>query len=121
MLRKMSDIFSGIAYKTLVPVDLPGRGSHQHELNGSRLLTDILGADRTTGQIEWKRFTDDEAPLTESGTFTWYDARQKSSKRTHRSEWRLYYKGEFLSHARTGDTFVLARKVSGEMLGLVFK
>ena len=36
-------IFSSIAHKKLVQVDLPNKGSHQHELNGVRGLGKVFG------------------------------------------------------------------------------
>lgn len=113
-------VFRSIAYKTLVQVDLPNKGSHQHELNGSRVLGKLLGFERLKSSISWKRFSNSDSVESEEGEFTWYDAREKSSSRTGRSEWRFYYTGSFLSRAEVGDVLVFAKTIAGQVLGLVF-
>jgi signal transduction histidine kinase len=113
-------VFRSVAYKTLVQVDLPNKGSHQHELNGSRALGKLLGFERLKGSISWKRFSESDTFESEEGEFTWYDAREKSSSRTGRSEWRFYYTGSFLSRAEVGDVLVFAKTNTGQVLGLVF-
>jgi len=119
MLPNLSTIFVGVAYKTLAQVDLPS--AKQHEVNGSRELCFLLGESKATGDIAWRRFTDAQDVKAAQGTFTWYDARKRGSAHTGRSEWRLYYTGGFLEGARTEDLFVIARKTSGEIFGLVFE
>jgi anti-sigma regulatory factor (Ser/Thr protein kinase) len=117
---KLSDIFTGIAYKRLVLVDLPNKGSHQHELNGSLKLTKVLGSEKSKGAIRWMYFSDANEPSGHDGEFTWYDSREKSSAQTGRSEWRFYYKGGFLSRARVGDILIIAKLKDGVTLGLLF-
>ena len=121
MANKLADFFEVVAYKSLVLVDLPNRGSHQHELNGSRALGAVLGWNKIKGTISWRRFSDINNIESEDGSFTWYDARERSSARTGRTEWRFYYTGDFLSKARVEDTLVVAKKKSGEIFGLVFE
>ncbi len=118
----LSDIFSAVAHKELVLVDLPALGSHQHELNGTAMLREFIGtADQTRGKISWHYFADDQDPLQEDGDFTFYDARAKSADRTGRSEWRFYYMGSFLLQASVGDLLVFAKSRSGYYFGLVFR
>lgn len=118
----LSDIFSAIAHKELVLVDLPAAGSNQHELNGTRVLREFFGtANQTRGTISWHYFADDQEPMQEDGDFTFYDARAESADRTGRSEWRFYYKGNFLSRAGVGDLLVLAQSRNGRLFGLVFR
>ena len=117
----LASIFSSIAYKRLVPVDLPHYGSNQHELNGVGSLRELFGtADRSTEDISWHYFSE-EQPRRSEGSFTFYDARAKSGKRTGRSEWRFYYKGTCLEVAEPNDLLVLARTASGLLHGLIFE
>jgi|GEM_PF-281342 len=118
----LDSIFLGVAYKRLVQVDLPHKGSHQHELNGSRALGKLLGFEKRKSSILWTRFSGEDADVVvhHKGEFTWYDAREKSSARTGRSEWRFYYTGTFLSLAEVGDVLILAKTTEGHILGLVF-
>lgn len=117
----LSSVFSAVAHKVLVAVDLPG-GSHQHEINGDKGLKEFFGTSESTrGTLSWHYFADDREPAQEQGDFNFYDARAKSSDRTGRSEWRFYYDGSFLEHADVGDRFFLARAQSGQLFGLVFQ
>lgn len=118
----LSDVFPAVAHKTLVAVDLPHAGSNQHELNGVAALREFFRTTRKTeGTINWHYFADDRDPEHGTGKFTFYDARAKSAHRTGRSEWRLYYSGDFLLRARPGDLLVLARTASGAYHALVFQ
>lgn len=118
---KLATIFEAAAYKQLVTVDLPNRGSHQHELNGVGALQTFFGTDqKTQGTIKWAYFMNGSEPEIEEGEFTFYDARAKSAALTGRSEWRFYYKGDFLSRAKVGDLFVLVRS-KGQLFGLIFR
>src|SRR5579883_485969 len=102
----LSDVFLAVAYKQLVQVDLPG-GSHQHEINGIAALRSFFNTgERISGQISWYYFADNQEPLHETGDFTFYDARENIKNRT---EWRFYYRGNFLRHADAGDVLLLAR------------
>lgn len=115
----LSFIFTNVAYKTLVGVDLPNMGSNQHELNGVQALREFFGTDeRTRGTISWHYFADDEEPIQEKTEFTFYDARENHPTRT---EWRFYYPGSFLAHADIGDRLFIARSQSGQLFGLVFQ
>lgn len=117
----LSSVFSAVAHKVLVAVDLPG-GSNQHEINGVEGLKEFFGtADATRGTLSWHYFGDDRDLTQGDGDFTFYDARAKSADRTGRSEWRFYYYGNFLEQASVGDRFFLARSQSGQLFGLVFQ
>jgi len=118
----LASVFSAVAHKQLVRVDLPKLGSNQHELNGVTALKEFFGsAEPTRGTLSWYYFADDQEPIQEEGDFTFYDARARSAGRTKRSEWRFYYYGEFLACANIGDWFFLARSQSGRLFGLVFQ
>jgi len=71
--------------------------------------------------MSWHFFADDEEPIHEENQFTFYNARGKSSERTGRTEWRLYYYGEFVSHAGVGDLMILAQAKDGRYFGLIFR
>ena len=76
---RLSKIFSAVVYKRFVAVDLPGRGSNQHELNGVAKLKRLFGSDeKVRGNINWRFFADDEPILEHEDKFTFYDARSKS-------------------------------------------
>ena len=118
----LSSVFTEVAHKVLVAVDLPNLGSHQHELNGVSALKEFFGtAAPTHGSLSWHYFADDQEPVHATSEFTFYDARAKSADRTGRSEWRFYYEGSFLALADVGDRFFLARSQSGQLFGLVFQ
>lgn len=115
-------LFSDVMHKELVAVDLPGRISNQHELNGIAAFKRFFGTQtESRGPLSWHYFADDAEPVQEDGTFTFYDPRARSAARTGRSEWRFYYQGNFLSRASVGDWFVLARASAGGLFGLVFQ
>jgi hypothetical protein len=115
----LASVFSHVAHKQLVAVDLPNMGSHQHELNGVQALREFFGTGGlTSGTISWHYFADDQEPIQETTQYTFYDARKNHPTRT---EWRLYYRGSFLSHAQVGDRLFIARSRSGQLFGLVFQ
>lgn len=121
----LANIFIAAAYKKLVQVDLPG-GSNQHEINGSSKLRSFFNtSERIQGSIKWHYFSDDQELVQEENTYTFYDARARSADRTNRSEWRMYYYGDFLSYANPDDILVLLKtKVQEEaydIYGLVFQ
>jgi hypothetical protein len=122
MPDSLNSIFNAVIFKTLAQVDLPERGSNQHEINGVAALKDFFEKEQqVSGTISWHYFTDDSDPLQSSGNFTFYDARAKSASRTGRTEWRMYYSGDFLSCANPGDVLILARTLSGTIFGLIFQ
>jgi hypothetical protein len=87
-------VFPVVAAKVLVAVDLPDYGSNQHEINGVTGLKEFFGEEKTSESIQWVYFRDNHEPSHDAGTVTFYDARARSSDRTGRSEWRLYYQGQ---------------------------
>jgi hypothetical protein len=118
----LSDAFTAVAHKKLVRVDLPDRGSNQHETNANAALKAFFeGQSIERKQISWHYFADDQEPEREVNQITFYDARAKTAHRTGRSEWRLYYYGDFLSRANIDDLLVLARAQNGRFFGLVFQ
>lgn len=121
MSDSLNSIFSAVIFKTLAQVDLPG-GSNQHEINGVGAVKEFFETEQLiSGIISWHYFADNLEPLQGEGNFTFYDARAKSAARTGRTEWRMYYSGDFLSNANSGDLLILARTLSGVIYGLVFQ
>lgn len=121
MSQTLADVFDAVAHKRLVLVDLPGKGSNQHELNGVTALRDFFQTgEKVSGPIHWHYFADDREPEEEQGTFTFYDARAKSVDRTGRSEWRFYYSGDFLSRCQAGDELIIVR-IAGRVHALIFQ
>lgn len=121
MNAELSDLFSSVAFKTLRTVDLPDSGSNQHEINGAASLREFFQTgDSVKGKLHWFYFEDGAPPDKSESDFTFYDARAKSAERTGRTEWRLYYSGDFLSKAFIGDVLVLAKDRRGVISALVF-
>ena len=114
----LSSAFAAIAHKELVTVDLPDRGSNQHEINGVRALRDLFQGSKYHGPVTWSYFKDGDDPISEEGSLTFYDARENDPQRT---EWRLYYTGQFLYRADPGDVLILARTETGSLYALVFE
>ncbi len=125
----LKDVFDAVAYKELKLVDLPARGSNQHELNGTNALCDFFSAPRgligssfrVEGVIQWLYFADNQDTQQTQASFTFYDARARTALKTGRTEWRLYYYGDFLSAAQPGDALILARTAENVTLCLVFQ
>lgn len=121
MSYNLNSIFSAVIFKTLAQVDLPG-GSHQHEINGDNAVKEFFETDQPiSGLINWHYFSEESDILQSTGSFTFYDARAKSAERTGRTEWRMYYTGEFVSCANPEDVLVLARTLGGKIFGLIFQ
>lgn len=107
---KLSETFEAVGYKRLVAVDLPGLTSHQHELSGVSALKSLFGTTENELQtVRWVHFPNGGDPEYSDDTVKFYDARAKSATRTGRSEWRVYYRGNFLARARVGDLLVIVR------------
>jgi len=118
---RFDEVFTAVAHKRLALVDLPKVGSHQHELNGTAALRAFFGDTVQRGELTWIRFEENSDPVAETGCFTFYDARAKSSDRTGRSEWRFYYTGEPLAGSHPGDLLVVARSTNDGLFALSFE
>ncbi|HEV7920580.1 MAG TPA: type II restriction endonuclease [Thermoanaerobaculia bacterium] len=121
MTLSLASVFAAIAAKRLALVDLPKHGSNQHELNGSARLREFFSEEMVSGDLQWHYFAEGDEPAHAAGTFTFYDSRLKSADRTGRSEWRMYYTGDFLARAAPGDLLILARTRSEDIHALVFE
>lgn len=104
----LSGYFEGVAAKRLSIVETSPAVSNQHEFNGVSPLREMLGTVKTVYPATFAYFGEDEADkIIDSGSVTWYDARENHPTRT---EYRLYYQGnEAVARARAGDLVVIAR------------
>jgi hypothetical protein len=123
MSLNLSNLFSKVAIKTLAKVDLPMRGSNQHEINGVQDLRDFfqIGERTQISNVKWYYFADGEEISTSIGNMTFYDAREGHITRT---EWRLYYDAAgatILEFAVPDDVLILAKTANDEVISLVFK
>lgn len=117
----LSEVIECAAYKELVRVDLPEKGSNQHEIDGVRALRDFFGTnEKVKTEVTWHYFAENAEPIEEIGDLTFYDARERHPTRT---EWRLYYRGDFLSRATERDVLVLikTRHPRSSLHALVFE
>ena len=121
----LSEYFEGVAMKRLSPVEAVGVRSNQHEFNGTRKMTTILGNPDGKKRFE-TRFLylsdQNDVVVTDDGTLTWYDARQKGriERGIDRSEFRLYFTPNIvLNHAAAGDSLVIARRPDNSLLAIV--
>lgn len=102
MPSPLSQYFTGIGAKRLSDVEVAPDISNQHEFNGIAGFKEIFGSEKVNFQGHFIYLTDDEEQIIEeSGTLTWYDARENHPTRT---EYRLYYStNPVIDAALTGD------------------
>lgn len=118
----LSEYFEGVAAKRLSAVEADVLKSHQHEFNGVDGLRKILGEPEGKVQYQAKLMylTDqDDEPIVEDSTLTWYDARQRArnERGVMRCEYRLYFKTTNVSlNAAAGDLLVIAKPRDGSLL-----
>lgn len=121
----LSEYFEGVAAKRLSAVEADVITSHQHEFNGVEGLREILG--EPEGKVHYVAklmyLTDqDEVPIVEDSTLTWYDARQKArlERGIMRHEYRLYFKTTNVSlNAAAGDLLIIAKPRDGSLLVII--
>ena len=85
----LSDYFVGVAAKVLSQVEVDFTKSNQREFNGVANLKKIFGTEKQ--KFDAKIFymnDDDDEPVMDTCSVTWYDARKAHKTRT---EFRLYY------------------------------
>lgn len=117
---QLSRYFTGVAVKTLAPVEADRFRSNQHEFNGVTALRTLLGSNRRRFRAAFVYLSDSgDEPLVEPGFLRWYDSREQ--KREQRSgEFRLYYPTTEVSKAAAaGDTLVIARRPDSSLLVVV--
>lgn len=125
----LSEYFEGVAAKRLSAVEADILISHQHEFQGVESLKTILG--EPVGKVPYKAkviYLNDEndQPLLEDATFTWYDTRAGERARggtkngRMRWEYRLYFPTTNVSNnAIAGDLLVIAKCRDGGLLVVV--
>jgi hypothetical protein len=117
----LSQYFEGIAAKRLSAVEADVLRSNQHELNGVESLRQILG--EPDGKVSYDAtllyLTDEDDPLSEDATLTWYDSRQRGREKRGVMRWerRLYFPTTSVSmNFRTGDLLVIAKRREDKLL-----
>jgi hypothetical protein len=119
---RLNQLFSAIAIKTLSSVDIVGLNSHQHEINGVSALRSFFStAVAFSDEISWYYFTENNDKYNYTGQITFYDARRRSFARTGRTEWRLYYSGDFMETASPGDYLFLIKTKDDTFKGIVIQ
>lgn len=85
----LCEYFTGVAAKVLSAVEADTAASNQHEYNGVAPLKKMFGTAKRTFSAQFIYLNDgDDEPVTDSGTLTWYDAREAHPTRT---EYRMYF------------------------------
>jgi hypothetical protein len=125
----LSEYFDGVAAKRLSAVETDMLVSNQHEFQGVKRLTELLG--EPVGKVPFSSrvlyLTDEiSEPLLEDVLFTWYDVRAgeraRGGTKTGRLRWeyRLYFPTTCAAdRARPGDLLVIAKRREGGLLVIV--
>ena len=86
-------------------------------MNGVTALRGFFGTDGdTAGVLRWMILGSNGETQIEECDFRFYNARANNPDRT---EWRMYYSGELLGHASSGDLLILIRSAYQKHFGLV--
>ena len=116
----LSEFFAGVALKTLSAVEADRARSNQHEFNGVQDLIELCGraTEKHTFEARFIYLTDDDdQPIVEDASVTWYDARLKHATRT---EHRLYFPTTIVSQcAAEGDLLVIGKRQDGSLLVII--
>jgi EcoRII C terminal len=121
-MKKLSEYFSGVAYKILSEVEANPATSNQHEFNGLAIFKEFLGEAKLSLETSFVWFGHDESEnFGLQSTLTWYDSRERNPKRS--AEYRLYYKSnEVMDRAAAGDLLVIAKlKNSDKALAIIIQ
>lgn len=116
---RLSEYFTGVGAKRLVPGEVDSGVSNQHEMNGVHRWRHILGNDERQFNARMAYLADDDdEPVTDEVVLSWYDARKKKAHR--RPEFRLYYPdNEIIRLAAPGDLCIMARRSDDSLLMLI--
>ena len=119
MRGKLADYFTGVGAKRLADVEANSETSNQHEIGTTRTMReDFLGTEERRFETIYVWLGDGEASLTDEGSTTYYDAREKQEERN--PEWRLYYESNRVTGAmKKGDYLFLACEPSGRLWFIV--
>jgi len=122
----LSQYFDGVAIKRLSAVEVDVGRSNQHEFNGSKDMRQLFG--EPTGKVHFEtKFLylcdDDNEPVTDNASLTWYDAREKAriERGVMRQEYRLYFPSTppVSQCASEGDLLIVAKRTDGGALVVV--
>jgi EcoRII C terminal len=118
----LSQYFEKVAAKRLSTVEVDTAVSHQHELNGSKTLKELLGT-FDGGDIRYyptKFFwlAEENETVTAEGNLSWYDSRYKQPHRS--AEWRLFYpSNDVFDLASEGDLIILALRPDSTLMCII--
>lgn len=99
----LSQYFEGIIAKRLSAVEADPGVSNQHEYNGTVAMKKLLGTERCKYDAKFLYIDDEDAPVTENGFLTWYDARENHPTR---SEYRFFYPTTAVSQVANKNDFL---------------
>ena len=117
MSNQLSDFFTGIGAKRLSEVEVEPNASNQHEFNGVTDFRNIFGTKRINFQGRFIYLADDEEQIIEdSGSLTWYDARENHPDRT---EFRLYYSPNTVIDVAEPSDLVVIGRMSDDQLAVI--
>jgi EcoRII C terminal len=113
----LSEYFEGVAVKKLTAVDATPK-SNQHEIGTTRDMRRFLGEGKRTFPVAYLWLGREQDSLSEPGTATHYDTREKQAHRG--PEWRLYYPSNAVTELMTeGETLFLAKRTDGSLVFVV--
>ncbi|MBU3679630.1 MAG: restriction endonuclease [Candidatus Kapabacteria bacterium] len=114
----LSAHFKGFGMKRLSAVETDPYTSNQHEFNGVSSYKKVFGLDKMELPATFLFLSDTEDKCqSESGTITWYDARENHPTR---SEYRLYYSSStVMPRAQSGDLCIVALQQDDTALVLI--
>lgn len=114
----LSEYFTGVAAKVLSVVEADTAASNQHEYNGVTPLKKMFGTAKRTFSSQFIYLNDgDDEPVTDSGTLTWYDAREAHPTRT---EYRMYFTTTAVSVcAAAGDELFIGLRPDDTVLVII--
>lgn len=114
----LNKYFLGFGAKRLSEVEVSSEVSNQHELNGITDFKDIFGTEKLIFSTKYLYLSDsEESVILDSGTLTWYDARENHPTRT---EFRLYYtSNDVITKATAGDLIVVCKVSPSELFVIV--
>jgi len=113
----LSQYFDWVVRKKLSQVETNPKKSNQHELNATKPIKSRLGQNRREFITEFLYFEGEQAGITDSGTLTYYDARENHPIRT---EHRIYYNSNEVTRLmEVDDTLFLALRPDGTAMFIV--
>jgi len=108
-----------IAGKLLKPVEINAFQSNQHEFHGVNAFKHIFGQNRIKVDVALYHIDSDNNIEKSNCEITWYDAREYDPIR---SEYRLYYKNNYIfSELEIDDMMLLAKSSNGALIIIFIK